>query len=147
MSHLHIKGQLSSGESVVMVLQCFPVVGYVSQRPFSTLSWGPCTDLNGWFNFNLAIVTRLLAGIKLCTLFVVGIVKCFCMLCYSLSGTFSLACTLCLYSARMPIHLYSAPHFKVGVQGTGALVIYIIACLVRSTVRFRFGKSIFGHNF
>ena len=57
----------------------FPVVGEVSQWPFSTLSWGPCTDLNGWFNLNLATVTRLLAGIKLWTLFVVCIVKCFCI--------------------------------------------------------------------
>ena len=61
------------------------------------------------------------------------IVQCFCMFCYSLSGTFPLACTLCLYSAGMPKHLYSAPHFKVGVQGTGAIVIYIIACLVTTS--------------
>ena len=86
---------------------------------------GPCTDLNGWFNLNLATVTRLLAGIKLWTLFVVYIVKCFCMHCCSPSGTFPLACTL-LYGAGMPIHLHSAPHFKVGVQCTGAVVIYII---------------------
>ena len=111
----------------------FPVVGEVLQWPFSTLSWGPCTDLNGWFNLNLTTVTRLLAGIKQWTLFVVCIVKWFCMFCYSLSGTFPLACTLCLYSAGMPIHLYSAPHFKVGVQCTGAVVIYIIACLVTTS--------------
>ena len=111
----------------------FPVVGEASQWPFSTLSWGPCTDLNGWFNLNLATVTRLLAGIKLWTLFVVCIVKCFCMLCFSPPGTFPLACTLCLYGAGMPIHLHSAPHFKVGVQCTGAVVIYIIECLVTTS--------------
>ena len=38
---------------------------------------------------------------------------------YSLSGTFPLACTLCLYSAGKP---NSAPIFKVGVQCTGAVV-------------------------
>ena len=111
----------------------FPVVGEVWQWPFSTLSWGPCTDLNGWFNLNLATVTRLLAGIKQWTLFVVCIVECFCMLCFSPPGTFPLACTLCLYSAVMPLHLHSAPHFKVGVQCTGAVVINIIECLVTTS--------------
>ena len=80
----------------------FPVVGEVSQWPFSTLSWGPCTDLNGWFNLNLTTVTRLLAGIKQWTLLFSCIVQCFCMFSYSLSGTFPLACTLGLYSAGMP---------------------------------------------
>ena len=123
----------TAGVSGVMVLQCFPRCGGGMAMTFSTLSWGPCTDLNGWFNLNLATVTRLLAGIKQWTLFVVCIVECFCMLCFGLPGLFPLTCTLSLYSAVMPIHLHSAPHFKVGVQCTGAVVIYIIECLVTTS--------------
>ena len=83
--------------------KAFPVLGEVSQWPFSSLAWGTCTDFNGWFNLNLTTVTRLLACIKQWTLFAVYIVKCFCMLGCRLAGTYSLAGTLCLYSAGMPI--------------------------------------------
>ena len=97
----------------------FPVVGEVSQWPFSNFLWGPCTDLNGWFNLNLTTVTRLLAGIKQLTLFVVCIVQCFCMFCYSPSGTFPLACTLCLYGAGC-LYTYtvlSISRLEYSVQG------------------------------
>ena len=132
MSQLHMRGHLLLWQVEPLVCwwwwccNAFPVVGEVSQWPFSTLSWGPCTDLNGWFNLNLTTVTRLLAGIKQWTLLVSCIVQCFCMFCYSLSGTFPLACTLCLYSAGMP---NSAPLFKVWVQCKGAVVSYIIICI------------------
>ena len=87
-----MRGHLSSGVSVVMVLQCFPRCGGGMAMTFSALSWGPCTDLNGWINLNLTTVTRLLVGINRWTLFWAHFL-------IVLSGTFPLTCIFCLYSA------------------------------------------------